>query len=145
MIVRQCTYLPKSVCPSTNGRNIFDWKQYPTNITIFTTNKCEKCPSSIQYWDSNTWPSVHECPPITTRPGLPPINSLCFHCNLRCKKLKYFICIAWDNQIKIIVSALIVSPLSTRDPKITSSLWQSLLTDRFTDDNYEKEARNGQT
>ena len=38
----------------------------------------------------------------------------------------------------IIVSALIVAPWSTRDPKITFSLWQSLLTDRFTDDNYEK-------
>ena len=44
----------------------------------------------------------------------------------------------------IIVSALVVAPWRTTDPKITSSLWQSLLTDRFTDDNYEKEARNGQ-
>ena len=31
-----------------------------------------KCPSSILYWDSNSWPSEHESPPITTWPGLPP-------------------------------------------------------------------------
>ena len=40
--------------------------------TIITTNKCEKCPSSIQCWDSNQWPLAHESPPITTRPRLPP-------------------------------------------------------------------------
>ena len=33
----------------------------------------KKCPSYIWCWDSNPWPSVHESPPITTRPGLPPI------------------------------------------------------------------------
>ena len=38
--------------------------------TIFTTNQCEKCPSSIQYWDSNPRPLEHESSPITTRPGL---------------------------------------------------------------------------
>ena len=38
-----------------------------SNITIFTTNQCEKCPSSIWHWDSNSQP-----PPLTTRPGLPP-------------------------------------------------------------------------
>ena len=42
-----------------------------TNITIFTPNKCEKCPSSVQCWDSNPQPSRHESPHITTRPGLP--------------------------------------------------------------------------
>ena len=42
-----------------------------TNITIFTPNKCEKCPSSIQRWDSNLRPSEHESPHLTTRPGLP--------------------------------------------------------------------------
>ena len=34
------------------------------------TDKCEKCPFSIWCWDSNLWPSEHESPPITTRPGL---------------------------------------------------------------------------
>ena len=32
----------------------------------------QKCPSSIRCWDSNPWPSKHEYPPITTRPGLVP-------------------------------------------------------------------------
>ena len=41
-----------------------------TNITILTSNKCEKCPSSIWCWDSNLQPSEHESPPITTRPGV---------------------------------------------------------------------------
>ena len=40
-----------------------------TNLTIFKTNVCEKCPSGIQYWDSNLPPSGHESPSITTRPG----------------------------------------------------------------------------
>ena len=26
---------------------------FQTNITIFTTDLCEKCPSSIRCWDSN--------------------------------------------------------------------------------------------
>ena len=44
----------------------------------FTTNKCEKCPSSIQCWDSNPQSSDRESPPITTRPGLPPSNQYRF-------------------------------------------------------------------
>ena len=44
---------------------------FQTNITILTTNKCEKCPSSIQRRDSNSQPSDYESPPLTTRPGLP--------------------------------------------------------------------------
>ena len=32
---------------------------FQTNNAFFTTNKCEKCPSSIQYWDSNPQPSSH--------------------------------------------------------------------------------------
>ena len=42
-----------------------------TNITIFTTNICKKCPSSIRCWDSNPQPSIHEFLPITTVPGVP--------------------------------------------------------------------------
>ena len=42
-------------------------------VQFFTTNKC---PSSIQCWDSNPQPSEHESPPITTRPGLPPKSFL---------------------------------------------------------------------
>ena len=37
----------------------------------FTSNQCEKCPSSIWHWDSNPRPSERESPPITPRPGLP--------------------------------------------------------------------------
>ena len=40
---------------------------------FFTTNKCENCPSSIWCWDSNSRSLEHESPPITTRPGLPPL------------------------------------------------------------------------
>ena len=32
------------------------FSSFQTNFTIFTTNKCEKCPSSIRCWDSNPWP-----------------------------------------------------------------------------------------
>ena len=34
-----------------------------------------KCPSSIWCWDLNPRPSEHESPPITTRPGLTPIEN----------------------------------------------------------------------
>ena len=45
------------------------------HITYFTTNTyVKKCPSSIQCWDSISQPLEHETPPITTRPGLPPLN-----------------------------------------------------------------------
>ena len=48
------------------------FRSFQTNFTIFTTNKCEKCPSSIRHRESNTRPLDRECLPITTRPGLPP-------------------------------------------------------------------------
>ena len=43
------------------------FRSFQTNIKIFTS-QCEKCPSSKQWWDSNTRPSEYESPPITTRP-----------------------------------------------------------------------------
>ena len=46
---------------------------FQTNITIFTTHKCEKFPYSIRCWDSNPRPLEHESPPITTIPGLSPM------------------------------------------------------------------------
>ena len=58
------------------------FSSFQTHITIFTTNKCEKCPSSIWCWDSNSQPLEHEFPPITTRPGLPPLNIECLYANL---------------------------------------------------------------
>ena len=44
----------------------FPFMSFQTNNTIFTTKQCEKCPSSM--------PFKYELSPITTRPGLPPIN-----------------------------------------------------------------------
>ena len=43
-----------------------------TSMNFFTTNWCEKCPSSILCRDSNPRPSEHESPPISTRPGFKP-------------------------------------------------------------------------
>ena len=86
-------HLPKSImfwiyCRCWTATNHLNWfflngptpfsffvyfQSFQTNInTIFTTNQCEKCPSSIQYWDSNPRPLEHESSPITTRPGLRP-------------------------------------------------------------------------
>ena len=77
--------------PSPASFSVF--LSFQTNISIFTTNKYEKCPSSIWCQDSNPRLSEHESPPITTRPGLPPdcIYSLtiflsrnaCLHVRLR--------------------------------------------------------------
>ena len=53
-----------------------------THITIFTTNKCEKCPSSTQRRDLNSQPLEHESPPITTRPGLPAVPMIIHVCRL---------------------------------------------------------------
>ena len=53
---------------------------FQTNITILTTNECEKCPCSIRCLDLNSRPSEHESPPITTRPRLPPYFN-CFFLN----------------------------------------------------------------
>ena len=40
---------------------------FQTQITIFTTKKCERCQSSIWCQDSNSRPLEHKSPPITTR------------------------------------------------------------------------------
>ena len=42
------------------------------SFSIFSTNQCEKRPSSTQCWDLNPWPLEFESPLITTRPGLLP-------------------------------------------------------------------------
>ena len=44
--------------------------------TIFTTNKCEKCPSSIQCWDSNPRPSEHESPPNNHKAMAPTLKMI---------------------------------------------------------------------
>ena len=64
--------------PSRPLSSLFLFSCFHTNVTILTTNKCEKFPSSIWWWDSNPWPSDHESPPITPRPGLP-VRSIFLH------------------------------------------------------------------
>ena len=51
---------------------IFSLFEYQYN---FTENKCRNSPSSILSGDSNSRPLGHWSPPITTRPGLPPIDN----------------------------------------------------------------------
>ena len=45
---------------------------FQTNNTNFTPNLCEKCPSSIWRWGSNSQPSDYESSPLTTRQGSRP-------------------------------------------------------------------------
>ena len=50
----------------------FIFSLFKQTLQIFTTNICEKSPSSIRCRDLNPQPLERESPPITTRPGLPP-------------------------------------------------------------------------
>ena len=52
-----------------NGQSWPLFRLFSTNIYV------KKCPSILQYWDSNPRPSGHEFHPITTGPGLPPYPS----------------------------------------------------------------------
>ena len=78
MSQRECCYLVHKYSFFQKWANpglIFVYfRSFQTHITIFTTNKCEKCPSSIRCRDSNSRPSDFESLPVTTRPGLPPIQ-----------------------------------------------------------------------
>ena len=58
------------------------FRSFQTNNNFFTINWCEKYPSSIRCWDSNSWPSHYESSPLTTRPGSRPI----VHYNWYCRK-----------------------------------------------------------
>ena len=84
MVSVLCRSLPGWWCFYKNGPSSASFSfilSFQTNNTIFTTNKCEKMlwPTSIQCRDLNPRPSVHEFPPITTRPGLPPHGWWCLH------------------------------------------------------------------
>ena len=48
------------------------FSSFQTHITLFSTNKCEKCPFRIWCRNSNSRPLEHESAPITTWPGLSP-------------------------------------------------------------------------
>ena len=72
-----------------------------TIITIFTTNICEKCPSSIWCGDSNPRPLEHESAPTTTS-----CSSLCCcscSCLARLGIRKDGRKLAWDfNQLRVL-------------------------------------------
>ena len=51
---------------------LLNFQSFQTINTIFTTNQCEKCPSSIWHWDMHPQPFEHEWSPINARRGLPP-------------------------------------------------------------------------
>ena len=72
-IADSCFFLKNGPTPASFI--IYFWS-FQTNIitTIFTTNICEKCPSSIWCQDSNPQHSEHESPPITTRQGIFPMQ-----------------------------------------------------------------------
>ena len=61
---------------------VYFWS-FQISIQLYTTNKCENDPSSVQHWNSNSWPLGGESPPITTRP---------MHGNVACKS-----CVRWDS------------------------------------------------
>ena len=70
------------------------FQSFQSNITIFTTNQCEKCPSSIGHRDSNSQPSDYEIPPLTTRPGLPP---------KRLQRSNQSLCAAYQDGLKLLL------------------------------------------
>ena len=45
------------------------FQSFQPKNTIFTTNQCEKSPSSIWWWDLNPQTLEHESSPITITPG----------------------------------------------------------------------------
>ena len=54
----------------TQASFLFIFGLLKRTIQFFTTNQCEKCPSSIRRRNSNPRPFEHESSPITTIPGL---------------------------------------------------------------------------
>ena len=56
-------------------RSLFNlFSSFQTHITILQQINVKNYPSSIWCRDSNSQPSEHESPPITTRPGLSPYS-----------------------------------------------------------------------
>ena len=76
--------------PSSASFRLFS--SFQTNNTLFTTNQCKKCPSSIQHPDSNPWPLKHELTLITTRPGLPTLSKQLLKQLFPDKKISQHIC-----------------------------------------------------
>ena len=64
------------------------FSSFQTNIAILTTNKCEKCLSSIRRRDLNSLPSDCKSHPLTTTTGLPPNKLYICHWNRNEKRTK---------------------------------------------------------
>ena len=67
---------------STPASFSFILSHFQANNTIFTTNKCEKCPFSFWRWESNPQWLEHKSSHITTSPGLPPLILICLSADL---------------------------------------------------------------
>ena len=104
---------------------------FQTNInTIFTTNQCEKCPSSLGCWNLNPRPSDWESHPITTIPGLPPIlsinsyymlSTLNFCCCLGHRKMSFYFSKLNLSRFSIVKSDLYVKCATTTASRLPIS------------------------
>ena len=56
----QILYMKKGFEKWANPFLFFIYFAFQTHFTMFTTNKCEKCPSSMWYRDLNSRPLEHE-------------------------------------------------------------------------------------
>ena len=63
------------------GLSFVYFPSFQINSTNFTTNSCEKCPSTIRCWDSISWHLHHQSSPLTPRPGLRPSMKHVCHLN----------------------------------------------------------------
>ena len=73
--IKQTVFLKKWANPGFFF-NLFS--SFQTHITIFTTNKCEKCPYSTHCLDSDSRPLEHESPPINTLDMLLTLGKIIF-------------------------------------------------------------------
>ena len=103
---------------------VYFWSFQTTIITNFTTNKCEKCPSSIRCQDLNSHPLEHISPPITTRPGLPP-SPYFFSNNYQTRSVteKSRSCLGTP---KSTISVFVISQFASRNFHVSHSLFFSL-------------------
>ena len=70
----------------------FIFSLFNPTLQFFTINKSEKCPISIWRHDSNSQPSNYKSPPLATRPGHPPKNSISWFqifCRFRHQKIMF--------------------------------------------------------
>ena len=93
-----------------HSRHLFRlFSSFQTNVTIFTTIWCEKCPSSIWCLDLKPQPLECESPPIITRPGT--LSNLIFFTSSSRQNYVKNIPVTTLNLSLIIVSALFWSEI----------------------------------